>query len=237
MAEYELARRLAVRKAAEQIKDGYAVGLGSGSTIADGIAEMAIMMKERNLKALFIPTSHQIELAAVKHGLKLGLLTEYPEPDLAIDGADQVDEQLNLIKGGGAALMREKVVDASARRLLIVVDERKLVKRLGEQPPLPLEVLPFAHRAVMRKISKLGGKTALREGKGKVGPIITDNGNFILDSDFGPISDPQTLERQLKSIPGIIETGLFIDMAHSVYVARKDGSVQVLERRVPQHSS
>jgi ribose 5-phosphate isomerase A len=237
LAEYELTRRLAVRKAAEQIKDGYVVGLGSGSTIADGIAEIAIMMKERNLKALFIPTSHQIELAAVKHGLKLGLLTEYPEPDLAIDGADQVDEQLNLIKGGGAALMREKVVDASARRLLIVVDERKLVKRLGEQQPLPLEVLPFAHQTVMGKISKLGGRTTLREGKGKVGPIITDNGNFIVDSDFGPISDPQTLERQLKSIPGIIETGLFIDMVHSVYVARRDGSVQVLERRAPRPGS
>jgi ribose 5-phosphate isomerase A len=237
LAEYELSRRLAVRKAAEQIEDGNVVGLGSGSTIADGIAEMATVMKERDLKAMFIPTSHQIELAAIKHGLKLGLLIEYPEPDLAIDGADQVDEQLNLIKGGGAALLREKVVDASAKRLLIVVDERKLVKRLGEHQPLPLEVLPFAHRAVMKKISRLGGRPYLREGKGKVGPIVTDNGNFIVDSDFGSISDPPNLEGQLKSIPGVIETGLFIDMAHSVYVAKKDGSVQILTRRALQHIS
>lgn len=231
MSEYEVAKRLAVAKAAEQIKDGFIVGLGSGSTIAAGIDEIAKVLKERNLKALFIPTSHQIELAAITHGLKLGLFTEYPEPDLAIDGADQVDEGLNLIKGGGAALAREKVVDASSKRLLIAVDEQKLVKKLGEQQPVPVEVLPFAHQAVIRKISKIGGKPVLREGKGKVGPIVTDNGNFIVDADFGPIGDPTDLEKQLKSIPGIIETGLFVKMADAAYVGRKDGSVQVLERR------
>jgi len=218
-------------KAAEQIKDGYVVGLGSGSTVAGAIEEIAKMLKERNLKVLFVPTSHQIELVAITHGLKLAVFTEYPDLDLAIDGADQVDERLNLIKGGGAALTREKVVDASAGKLLIVVDEQKLVKKLGEQQPVPLEVLPYAHRAVIKKISKLGGKPVLREGKGKVGPIVTDNGNFIVDSDFGPIDNPSDLERQLKSIPGIIETGLFIDMAHSVYVGKKGGTVQVLERK------
>ena len=231
MGEYEAPRRLAVIKAAEQIKDGNVIGLGSGSTIAGAIEEIAKVLKERNLKALFIPTSHQIELAAITHGLKLALFTEYPEPDLAIDGADQVDERLNMIKGGGAALAREKVVDASAKKLLIVVDEQKLVKKLGEQQPVPLEVLPFAHQAVIRRISKLGGKPTLREGKGKVGPIVTDNGNFIVDSDFGTIDNPANLERELKSIPGIIETGLFVDMATSVYVGKRDGTVQALERR------
>jgi len=231
MSEYEAPRRLAVIKAAEQIKDGYIIGLGSGSTIAGAIEEIAKVLKEKNLKALFIPTSHQIELAAITHGLKLALFTEYPEPDLAIDGADQADERLNLIKGGGAALAREKVVDASAKKLLIVVDEQKLVKKLGEQQPVPLEVLPFAHQAVIRRISKLGGKPTLREGKGKVGPIVTDNGNFIVDSDFGTIDDPANLEKQLKTIPGIIETGLFVDMATSVYVGKRDGTVQILERR------
>jgi len=231
MGEYDAPRRLAVIKAAEQIKDGNVIGLGSGSTIAGAIEEIAKVLKERNLKALFIPTSHQIELAAITHGLKLALFTEYPEPDLAIDGADQVDERLNMIKGGGAALAREKVVDASAKKLLIVVDEQKLVKKLGEQQPVPLEVLPFAHQAVIRRISKLGGKPTLREGKGKVGPIVTDNGNFIVDSDFGTIDSPANLERELKSIPGIIETGLFVDMATSVYVGKRDGTVQTLERR------
>jgi len=231
MGEYEAPRRLAVIKAAEQIKDGNVIGLGSGSTIAGAIEEIAKVLKERNLKALFIPTSHQIELAAITHGLKLALFTEYPEPDLAIDGADQVDERLNMIKGGGAALAREKVVDASAKKLLIVVDEQKLVKKLGEQQPVPLEVLPFAHQAVIRRISKLGGKPTLREGKGKVGPIVTDNGNFIVDSDFGTIDNPANLERELKSIPGIIETGLFVDMATSVYIGKRDGTVQTLERR------
>jgi len=231
MGEYEAPRRLAVMKAAEQIKDGNVIGLGSGSTIAGAIEEIAKVLKERNLKALFIPTSHQIELAAITHGLKLALFTEYPEPDLSIDGADQVDERLNLIKGGGAALAREKVVDGSAKKLLIVVDEHKLVKKLGEQQPVPLEVLPFAHQAVIRRLSKLGGKPTLREGKGKVGPIVTDNGNFIVDSDFGTIDNPANLERELKSIPGIIETGLFVDMATSVYVGKRDGTVQTLERR------
>jgi len=231
MGEYDAPRRLAVIKAAEQIKDGNVIGLGSGSTIAGAIEEIAKVLKERNLKALFIPTSHQIELAAITHGLKLALFTEYPEPDLAIDGADQVDERLNMIKGGGAALAREKVVDASAKKLLIVVDEQKLVKKLGEQQPVPLEVLPFAHQAVIRRISKLGGKPTLREGKGKVGPIVTDNGNFIVDSDFGTIDNPANLERELKSIPGIIETGLFVDMATSIYVGKRDGTVQTLERR------
>jgi len=231
VGEYEAPRRLAVIKAAEQIKDGNVIGLGSGSTIAGAIEEIAKVLKERSLKALFIPTSHQIELAAITHGLKLALFTEYPEPDLAIDGADQVDERLNMIKGGGAALAREKVVDASAKKLLIVVDEQKLVKKLGEQQPVPLEVLPFAHQAVIRRISKLGGKPTLREGKGKVGPIVTDNGNFIVDSDFGTIDNPANLERELKSIPGIIETGLFVDMATSVYVGKRDGTVQTLERR------
>lgn len=231
MSEYDVPRRLAAVKAAEQIKDGNVVGLGSGNTIAIAIEEIAKLLKEKNIKALFIPTSHQIELAAITHGLKLALFTEFPEPDLAIDGADQVDERLNLIKGGGAALAREKVVDASAKRFLVVVDEQKLVKKLGEQQVVPLEVLPFAHQAVIRRIARLGGKPTLREGKGKVGPVVTDNGNFIVDSDFGTIDDPAGLERQLRSIPGIIETGLFVDMANSVYVGKKDSTVLTLERK------
>lgn len=230
MSEYQSAKRLAVKKAAEEIKDEFVVGLGSGNTIAEGIEEIAKILKERNLKVVFIPTSYQIELAAISHGLCISSLAEHPEPELAIDGADQVDTQLNLIKGGGAALTREKVVDTCAKRLLIVVDERKLVGKLGENQPVPVEVLPFAHQAVKKRISKLGGRTVLREGKGKVGPIVTDNGNFILDSDFGPIDDPHSLERQLKFIPGIVETGLFLDMADTVYVGKKDGSVQLLER-------
>lgn len=235
MSEYKSARCLAVKKAAEQIEDGYVVGLGSGSTIAEGIEEIAVMLKTRNLKAMFVPSSHQIELAAINHGLKLGLFAEYPELDLAIDGADQVDPQLNLIKGGGAALAREKVVDTSAKRLLIVVDERKLAGRLGEGQSVPLEVLPFACQAVIRRIRKLGGRPTLREGKGKVGPIVTDNGNFIVDSDYGPIDDPHGLELQLRSIPGIVETGLFLDMADAVYVGKRDGSVQILQRRLSSH--
>jgi ribose 5-phosphate isomerase A len=230
LSEYRSAKRLAVKKAAEQIKDKSVVGLGSGSTIAEGLKEIAKILEERRLKVVFIPTSYQIELAAISRGLSISSLAEHPEPELAIDGADQVDAQLNLIKGGGAALAREKVVDTCARRLLIVVDERKLAGKLGENQPVPVEVLPFAHQAVTLRISKLGGKTVLREGKGKVGPTVTDNGNFIVDADFGPIEDPYDLEKQLKSIPGVVETGLFLHMVDTVYVGKKDGSVQLLER-------
>jgi len=231
LSEYESAKRSAVKKAAQEIEDGYVVGLGSGSTIAQGLEEIRKVLKEKNLKVVFIPSSHQIELAAIGQSLRLGSFTEFPEIDLAVDGADQVDSRLNLIKGGGAALAREKVIDASAKRLVIVVDERKLVRKLGEGHPVPVEVLSFAWKAVANRILKLGGKPILREGGGKVGPVVTDNGNFVMDLDFGPIDDPHRLEHQLKAISGIVETGLFIDMAHAVYVGKRDGSVQILERR------
>jgi len=231
LSEYESARRSAVKKAAQEIKDGYVVGLGSGSTIAQGLEEIRKVLEEKDLKVIFIPSSHQIELAAIGHNLRLGLLTEFPEIDLAVDGADQVDTKLNLIKGGGAALAREKVIDASAKRLVIVVDERKLVRKLGEGHAVPVEVLPFAWKAVANRILKIGGKPTLREGGGKVGPVVTDNGNFVMDVDFGPINDPYRLEHHLRAISGIVETGLFIDMTHAVYVGKRDGSVQILERR------
>ena len=231
MSEHRLLKQLAVKKAIEQIRNGYIVGLGSGSTIEEGLKEIARVLKERNIDATFIPTSYQIELAAIRNGLRLGLFTEYPEPDVAIDGADEVDKNLDLIKGGGGALLREKIVDSAAKKLLILVDEWKIVKELGEKQPVPLEVLPFAHQAVIRRISRLEGRPMLREGKGKLGPIVTDNGNFIVDADFGPIHNPRELEARLRSIPGVIETGLFIGLAHSVYVARGNGSVQILERQ------
>ena len=149
--------------------------------------------------------------------------------DYAIDGADQVERtSLNLIKGGGGAMLREKIVDSAARRLAIVVDESKLSRHLGGKQPVPLEVSPFAHKYVQTRITVMGGRAKLREGAGKVGPVITDNGNFVLDADFGKIANPTRLERRLKSIPGLLETGLFVNMADVVYVGLNNGEVKLL---------
>jgi len=126
-------------------------------------------------------------------------------------------------------LLREKVVDSTAHKLAIVVDETKIVRHLGDKQPIPLEVCPFAYKSVQIKLTNMGARARLRESSGKVGPVITDNGNFILDADFGRLENPIRLDRQLKMIPGLIETGLFLKMADRVYVGRGDGNVDVLE--------
>ena len=125
--------------------------------------------------------------------------------------------------------MREKVVDSAAHKLAIVVDETKITKHLGDKQPIPLEVFPFAYKSVQIKLANMGARARLRESTGKVGPVITDNGNFILDADFGRLENPSKLDRQLKMVPGLIETGLFLKMADLVYVGRSDGNVEVLE--------
>jgi ribose 5-phosphate isomerase A len=154
----------------------------------------------------------------VKHGVPVTTLFEHPQIDLDIDGADQIDPQLNLIKGLGGALTKEKIVASSSKSIIIVADETKLVENLGEKSPLPIEVLPFALPLVSSKIRELGGKPVLREKKDNSGPYMTDNGNFIIDVNMGIIEDPQGLEQKLKAIPGIVETGLFINLAHAAYI-------------------
>ncbi len=222
------ARRAAALEAIRPIKQGYVVGLGSGNTMALAVAEISARIRQERIESYFIPTSYQIEHIAALHGLRIVSLNEHPEPDLALDGADEVDENLNLIKGGGGALAKEKVVAAATKKFTIIVDEQKRAKKLRK--PVPLEVLPFAYKAVIRGITAIGGKAILREGTGKVGPTITDNGNFILDSDFGTIDDPKSLESRLRSIPGIVETGLFVEMTDEVYVGKLDGTVELLKR-------
>jgi len=214
----EEAKKKAAVEAAKLVQDGSVVGLGSGSTVAYAIQEIGRRIREEGLKVLGIPTSYQASMLAVENGIPLTTLNEHPKPDLAIDGADQIDPQLNLIKGMGGALTQEKVVGSAARRLVIVADETKMVEKLGTNQPVPVETLSFALTPVMLKIQEMGGKPLLREGKGKVGPVVTDNGNFILDVDFGPITEPKELNLKLKSIPGVIETGLFIGLADTVYV-------------------
>jgi len=230
LASIEDAKRRAVLKALQPIRNGWIIGLGSGTTAAYALAEIARLSRARHFELSVVPTSHQIENLAISHGLRIKTMNEAHTVDYAIDGADQVEvPSLNLIKGGGAALLREKVVDSTAHKLAIVVDETKITKHLGDKQPIPLEVFPFAYKSVQIKLANMGARARLRESTGKVGPVITDNGNFILDADFGRLENPSKLDRQLKMVPGLIETGLFLKMAHLVYVGRSDGNVEVLE--------
>jgi len=195
------------------------VGLGSGTTAAYAVIALGERRKHENLNIQGIPSSYQAFQLAVECGIPITTLEEHPIIDVNIDGADQIDPQLNLIKGMGAALTREKIVAAASKQNIIIADEKKRVKTLGENNhPVPLEVLPFAIALVQRRIKALGGNSVLREAKGKLGPIISDNGNAIMDATFGPIKDPAKLAQELKMIPGVVETGLFINLTDIVYL-------------------
>ena len=230
MAWREEAKRRVALEAVKHVRNGFTVGLGSGSTAAYVIQDIGKKIRQEGLRVLGVPTSHQAMMLAVHHGVPLPTLDEHPELDLVIDGADQVDRELNLIKGGGGALTREKIVASAAKQFIVVADETKLVEKLVTNHPVPVEVLPFALPTVVAKMRKLGGKPVLREGKGKVGPVVTDNGNFVVDVDFGPIRAPKELDSQLKSISGVIETGLFVGMADVVYLGKPDGVLRLVRK-------
>ena len=229
MGWVEGAKRGAAVEAIRLVRDGFIVGLGSGSTVAYAIAELGRRVRSEGLHVLGVPTSFQALELAVRHGIPLTTLHEHPELDLAIDGADQVDSRLNLIKGLGAALTREKVVAESARLFIVVADERKLVEALGGECPVPLEVLPFAVPRVLRELRKTALKAEVRHGTGKVGPVVTDNGNFIVDAYFEGIDNPKELHTKLKIITGVVETGIFPGMAKIAYIGTEK-TVKRMER-------
>ena len=227
----EKAKKNAALEAVKHLRNGFTVGLGSGSTAAYAIEEIGRRMKHEELRVQGVPTSYQAFMLAVQHGIPATTLEEQPTLDLTIDGADQIDPQLDLIKGMGGALAREKIVASASKKLIIIADENKKVKVLGENNhPVPVEALPFAASLVMRRIREMGGTPVLREGKRKVGPVITDNGNVIIDADFQLVHEPAELERKLKFLPGIVETGLFIRMADVAYVGKRS-TVEKLTRK------
>ena len=227
----EGAKRKAALEAVKHVKDGFVVGLGSGSTAAYAIEALGERIKREKLRVFGVPTSYQAFLLAVKHGIAVTTLEEHPVVNVTIDGVDQVDSELNLIKGMGAALAREKIVASVSKQNIIIADESKKVTVLGESDhPVPVEVLPFAISVVKRRIEEMGGKPVLREGKGKVGPVITDNGNVVIDASFGPIDNAAELEKNLKMIPGVVETGLFVGLADIVYLGTSSG-VEKMERK------
>jgi ribose 5-phosphate isomerase A len=223
----EEAKKRVASEAVKHVEDGFVVGLGSGSTAAYVIQELGRLIRQDGLRVMGVPSSSQAFLLAVHSGVPVTTLDEYPIIDLAIDGADEVDKKLDMIKGGGGALTREKIVASAAKQVVIVADETKLVEKLGTTFRVPVEVLPFALATVLAGIKGLDGKPLLRDSKGKVGAVVTDNGNYIVDVDFGAIADAEELNKRLKLIPGVIETGLFIGLADIVYLGKKDGIIKL----------
>ncbi|MDJ0578140.1 MAG: ribose-5-phosphate isomerase RpiA [Xenococcaceae cyanobacterium MO_234.B1] len=219
------------KAAADRVKSNSIVGLGTGSTTAYAIEYIGERLSKGEITNIVgIPTSFQAEVLAKKYGIPLTTLDAIDHIDVAIDGADEVDPQKNLIKGGGAAHTREKVVDALADEFVVVVDGGKLTDKLGSTFLLPVEVIPMAITPVMNALSKLGGKPELRMGIKKAGPVVTDQGNLVVDVKFDSIDNPEELEKTINNIPGVLENGLFVGVADIVLVGEIiDGKPTVRE--------
>jgi ribose 5-phosphate isomerase A len=224
----ELAKRNAAEKACELVEDCMAVGLGTGSTAAYAIRLLGRRVDEEGLDIVGVPTSYASEALAIECGVPLASLAERPELDVAIDGADQADASLNVIKGGGAAHTREKIVSCSSRQFVVVIDDKKLRDVLSR--PVPVEVIPYAVGLVEKKVSGLGGKCKIRTGSGKDGPVISDNGNFIMDCDFGAIEAPALLGEELSRIPGLVEHGIFTN-ADVIYIGYQDRVERLVRKK------
>ncbi|MBX0287028.1 ribose-5-phosphate isomerase RpiA [Halomicroarcula sp. F28] len=214
----DAAKRAAGESAAEAVEDGMVVGLGTGSTTAHAIRAIGRQV-DAGLDIVGVPTSFQSRELAREAGIPLADLDEV-SVDLAIDGADEVAGG-DLIKGGGAAHAREKIVDASADRLLVVADPTKEAETLSH--PVPVEVLSAARTTVAESVRELGGEPTLRQAERKDGPVVTDNGNLVLDCAFGDIDEPAALGRDLASLPGVVEHGLFVGLADEVHIGSEEG--------------
>ncbi len=222
----DAAKQAAAEAAAQLVSDGMCLGLGSGSTTAYALEFLGRRIQQDGLDVRGVPTSFATERRAHTHGIPLTSLDDDPTLDLALDGADEVDEAFRLIKGGGGAHAREKVVAHQADRFIVLVDPTKEVDRLGTQFPVPVEVLPMAVTPVMRTLEEAGAAPTLRTADAKDGPVVTDQGFWIVDAQFPDgISAPDELDRRLNERPGVLDHGLFLDMATDVLVGRPDGSV------------
>jgi ribose 5-phosphate isomerase A len=215
----ELKKRVGY-EAAKLVNDGDVVGLGTGSTTHYFIEKLGIRIKNEDITILGVPTSYQSFFLGRDSGIQITTLEEY-DVDIAVDGADEVDPKLNLIKGGGAAHTLEKIVDESAKRFVVIVDGSKIVSELGSFP-VPVEVIPQATRTVKKHLIDMGGLPQLRMAERKDGPVVTDNGNFIYDVKF-TIKNPKKLEIELNTIPGVVENGIFSQIVDEVIVGRDNG--------------
>lgn len=220
------AKRLAGERAVEYIEDGMTVGLGTGSTAYFMVERLGARVREEGLRVRCVPTSLRTEEQARTLGIPLTSFSEVQQLDVAIDGADEIGPDLALVKGGGGALLREKLVAAASRRFIVIADAGKRVATLGAFP-LPVEVVPFAWEVTARRVAgAVGVEPELRRANGEV--YVTDNGNYILDCRCGRIEDPARLERELNLLPGVVECGLFVGMAALAIVADEE-SVEIIE--------
>ena len=224
-------KKAVAQAAVDQIQNGMILGLGSGSTAALMIEALAIKIKSGEIKDVVgVTTSFQGEVLASELGIPLKSLSSVSEIDLAIDGADEVDPKFQLIKGGGACHVQEKLVAALAKKFIVVVDSTKLVEKLNLDFKLPVEVLPSAWKQVQKTLINLGGEGNLRMAQKKAGPIVTDQGNLILDLTFrNGIDQPELLESQINNIPGVLENGLFVNLTDEVLVGKVENEVVHVE--------
>lgn len=217
-------KQLAAEKAVEFIEDGMIVGLGTGSTAFFAIQKIGQLVHE-GLKIQAVASSKASEELAEKFGIPLLPFSDVESIDVTIDGADEVDPNLSLIKGGGGALLREKILAGNSKRFIVIVDETKIVPALGTFP-LPVEIVPFAYELTVRKLQAMGAKLNIRMKDGE--HYITDNGNLIADCHFGDITDPVTLHQQLNTTPGVVDNGLFVHLTSQVIVGHADGTIEII---------
>ena len=215
------------KEASKLIEDGQVVGLGTGSTTHHFIRYLGQRVQDEQLDILGIPTSFQSLILARESGIKVTTLDEH-DIDISVDGADEVSPSLDLIKGGGAAHTIEKLVDSSADEFVVIVDDSKMVESLGAFP-VPLEIIPESLRLVKNAVMEMGGVPELRMGIQKDGPVITDNGNFVLDTKFDSIENPYELEIELNTIPGVLENGIFAGITDKVIVGKESGN-EIIEK-------
>jgi len=227
----EQMKQTAAEKAVEHIQNNTIIGLGTGSTIQYALEKISERIQKENLSIQGIPTSNTTKKTAQHLNIPLTTLEEHPTIDLTIDGADEVDSNLNLIKGAGGALTREKIIAYHSKTLIIIVDDSKVVKSLGMNNPIPVEILQFSYTATQHCLEELGCTTTLRTIVNE--PYITDNGNYIIDCEFPRIPEPEALEMQINMIPGVVENGLFINMADMVIIGGKQG-IHTLEKAIVQ---
>jgi len=214
-------KRKAAYEAVKEIRDGMIVGLGTGSTTKYAILKLGEMVKN-GLDIVGIATSLESERIAREAGIKVADINDYESIDVTIDGADQVDNNLNLIKGGGGALLREKIVASCSKREIIVVDESKIVSSFSF--PLPVEVVKFGWKRTAEKLAKLNLKPHIRHG------FVTDNGNYILDCEYDKLENVEEMEAEINNLPGVVENGLFIGLTSEVIVGKKDG-IEIMRKK------
>ena len=227
MADSETLKREAAERAVVFVRSGMVVGLGTGSTAVWAVRRIGALLADGQLQRIVgIPTAEVTAREAERCGVPLGSLDDHPSVDITIDGADEIDPALNLIKGLGGALLREKIVAAASRRLVIVADESKRVAQLATRAPVPVEVIPFARRPVAGYLASLGGRVVARQRRGR--PFITDEGNIILDCHFAGLTNPREMAQLIRTQPGVVEHGLFLGMATEAVIAGERGII-VLE--------